>query len=210
MSGAVTTTDVQGAAQAPHSRWRRTASAVLRTGLYLLLALLLLLLVLMVGLPRALGWVPLTVLSGSMEPAVPVGSQVVVEPIESEQDLTGVRVGDVVAFLPEPDSDTLVTHRVVAQSLRADGSVLLTTRGDANTADDAGRVGAQQVRGQVRYHLPYAGYLASALTAAQKENGTLAAAALLFTYAGWQVIAGLRQRGRTAPPDEVPQDNGVP
>ena len=53
-----------------------------------LLALLTLLgavLVLVVAVPRVLGLVPLTILSGSMEPTLPVGSQVFVDPVESAE-----------------------------------------------------------------------------------------------------------------------------
>ena len=34
-----------------------------------------------VVVPRVAGWVPLTVLSGSMAPAIPTGSQVIVRPV---------------------------------------------------------------------------------------------------------------------------------
>src|SRR5919206_2114030 len=50
----------------------------------------------------------LTVASGSMQPALPLGSLVVVVP----RDADAVRVGDVITFSPPGDNRT-VTHRVV-------------------------------------------------------------------------------------------------
>lgn len=171
---------------------RRTA----RVSLYLLLGALVGLFAMMVLVPRLMGWVPLTIMSGSMEPTLPVGSQVVVERIDGAADVDKVGVGDVITFLPQPDDDTLVTHRIVGQSIRPDGTKTVTTRGDANGADDPDPVGAQQIRGKMRYHIPFAGYLASTLNTEQKGIGTFVVAALLFGYAGWQLLISLRQRRR--------------
>lgn len=171
---------------------RRTA----RVSLYLLLGALVGLFAMMVLVPRLMGWVPLTIMSGSMEPTLPVGSQVVVERIDGAADVDKVGVGDVITFLPQPDDDTLVTHRIVGQSIRTDGTKTVTTRGDANGADDPDPVGAQQIRGKMRYHIPFAGYLASTLNTEQKGIGTFVVAALLFGYAGWQLLISLRQRRR--------------
>lgn len=172
---------------------RRPLRLVARLVTGAVLIALVTLLLLLVLIPRALGWVPLTVLSGSMDPAIPAGSQVIVAPIEGEQDLRAVQVGDVVTFMPHPDDDTLVTHRVVSIGVRADGAAALTTRGDANGADDPQPVTAEQVRGLVRYHVPFAGHLAALITPTQKQAGVTVAAVLLFGYAGTQVIAALRR-----------------
>lgn len=150
-----------------------------------------------VVVPRVLGWVPLTILSGSMEPAIPVGSQVVVEPVRTEEEVARLRVGDVVTFMPYPDDPTLVTHRVVARTATADGTVELTTQGDANDAPDAGPLTATQIRGLVRYHVPYVGYAATFLDGAQKELAVTVLAVVLLGYAVWQLAAaGRARRGR--------------
>lgn len=162
----------------------------------LVLLTLVVLLILLVVVPRAAGWVPLTVLSGSMEPAIPAGAQVVVQPLETEANLVEVEVGDVITFMPYPDSDTLVTHRVVAVGFQADGAVSLTTRGDANRVDDPQPVTVDQARGLVRYHVPYAGHLAGAISAQYKQIGIVVGAALLFGYAAVQVAGIARSRHR--------------
>lgn len=157
----------------------------------------------LVAVPKANGWIPLTVLSGSMEPTYPVGSQVVVERVEGDQ-VTDLRVGDVITFLPHPESATAVTHRIVKKSYRQDGTAVFTTRGDANNADDTWALTEQQIRGKVRYHVPYAGYLATALTQEKKDLGVIALAVALFGYAVSQFLGGAvgARRSRARAGDE--------
>lgn len=149
----------------------------------------------LIAVPRLLGWVPLTVMSGSMEPQLPTGSLVVLSPV-TEENFAQVAVGDVITLMPYPDDDTLVTHRVVAQAWRADGERILTTRGDANGADDPWQVTAQQARGVARYHVPYAGYLTALITDDVRRAVTVGLAAGLFGYAAWQLVPAARGRGR--------------
>lgn len=156
------------------------------------------LLLVMVLIPRLTGWVPLTVLSGSMEPGIPTGSLVAVERLEGEADVARIEVGDVITFLPNPDDPTLVTHRVVSIGGMADGSPVFVTRGDANGSNDAAPVGATQVRGEVRYHVPYAGYLSTLLNVEQKQQGVIVLAGVLFLYAGLQVVRAVRRPSREA------------
>src|SRR4051812_23531240 len=69
----------------------------------------------------------LTVVSGSMQPTLPLGSLVVVLP----RDADAVRVGDVITFSPPGDDTRRVTHRIV--DLQGSGDQLrVHTRGDAN------------------------------------------------------------------------------
>lgn len=90
--------------------------------------------------------------TGSMEPTIKTGSYVLIRPSEE------LKTGQVVMF-DEPGSAVPIVHRVVA--LNAGGKTL-TTRGDANGADDAS-IDRSQVRGIVTdvfsqygvYHRPY-------------------------------------------------------
>lgn len=95
------------------------------------------------------------VVSGSMEPAIPVGSVVVVEPV----DPAALRYGDVVTYKSPESAGTVVTHRVLEVSGPLDAR-LFRTKGDANDEADLELVPAESVIGRVRFHLPYAGYLA--------------------------------------------------
>ncbi|MFI7481007.1 signal peptidase I [Kocuria sp. M1R5S2] len=146
--------------------------------------------------PLVLGWVPLSVLSGSMAPGVPTGSQVVVEPLESRAEVARLRPGDVVSFVPAGAGSALVTHRIVAIHRDADGAPLFTTRGDANAAPDPEPVPADRLRGVVRYHVPWAGRVATLLDPQQKRVGTVLVAAALLGYAVRQAAGPARDRPR--------------
>lgn len=90
--------------------------------------------------------------TGSMEPTIKTGSYVLVRPSEE------LKTGQIVMF-DEPGSAVPIVHRVVAVNA---GGKTLTTRGDANGADDAS-IDRSQVRGVVTdvfsqygvYHRPY-------------------------------------------------------
>lgn len=145
----------------------------------------------LVALPRLTGWVPLTVTSGSMTPTYPVGSQVVVEPLDHPGGIENVDMGDVVTFMPRPDDGSLVTHRVVGIGVTTGGERILTTRGDANTATDEGGVTQRELRGTVRYGVPLVGYVATMLDAHEKWIVTRVVGSLLLGYAAYILGGGL-------------------
>ncbi|MGO1174105.1 MAG: signal peptidase I [Actinomycetaceae bacterium] len=170
---------------------RRLGRALTGLALIAILALLGALVV----VPRVMGWAPLTILSGSMEPTIPTGSQVVVDPVTGEDEARELQVGDVITVMPYPEDPTLVTHRIVERRDSADG-VSFVTQGDANGAVDEWDVTATQIRGEVRYHVPYAGYAATALDGEQKAIGVVVAAAALLVYAAVQIVGAVRGPNR--------------
>ncbi|HXF51208.1 MAG TPA: signal peptidase I [Dehalococcoidia bacterium] len=105
--------------------------------------------------PRLAGWQPQVVLSGSMEPALPVGSVAFVD----RRDAAEVRIGDILTFRHPDYPRRLVSHRVVAIDRDARGALSFRTKGDANDSADPWIVSADQVVGVVAFHLPYAGYV---------------------------------------------------
>ena len=94
-------------------------------------------------LPGVLGFSPLAVASGSMEPALSAGDLAIVHREGS------YRVGDVVAFW---DGGSLTTHRIVA-----DGPEGFVTKGDFNNAQDALPVAPGHVAGRVVLSVPLVG-----------------------------------------------------
>ncbi|MCL2455299.1 MAG: signal peptidase I [Micrococcales bacterium] len=144
-----------------------------------------------VVVPGLAGAVPYTVLTGSMAPAIPVGSLVVAAPREA------VAVGDVITFQRSRDGQ-VVTHRVVGVGASTDGRLAYTTRGDANTVADLDVVRPEQVHGVVWYHVPHLGRLAVLLTGPQRQAAVTSVAALLVGYAAWQVWQARRERRRGA------------
>ena len=104
--------------------------------------------------PSLLGGRALTVLSGSMEPAVGVGDIV----INSSVSPADVRVGDIVTF-PDPEqSSRLITHRV-RQVRVADGVAHFVTKGDNTNATERWDLPARGSIGRVEYRVPLLGFL---------------------------------------------------
>ena len=92
------------------------------------------------------------VLSGSMEPAIGVGSVVIIKPEDKYE------IGDIITFGKDTKNDIPTTHRIV--EMRAiGGKILYKTKGDANSSDDAREVGESEVIGKVLFSIPYLGYL---------------------------------------------------
>ena len=166
----------------------------------LLLAVIALLLVATIALPAVMGWVPLTVRSGSMEPTYPVGSQIIVKPLEG-QECGDLAEGDVVTFMPYPDDPTLVTHRITSVSVTIEGLTTYRTKGDANGAEDPDPVGEHQVRATPLYHVPYMGYVTGWLSPQARQMITYGLAGLLFAYALYQLYRA-RRPGEAAHPAE--------
>jgi signal peptidase len=88
------------------------------------------------------------VLTGSMEPAISVGSVVAIKPVDSD----ALRVGDVICF--RFGDSMLVTHRIV--NVTAEGFL---TKGDANEELDVGVVRKENVVGVVVFVIPWVGHL---------------------------------------------------
>ena len=99
--------------------------------------------------PMLLGYKEMAVLSGSMEPTIPVGSLVYVKPVEVSE----LKTGDVCTYYLS-DGETFVTHRVM--SIDPDAQTLVT-QGDANEDPD-GDIQFSQVYGRADFHLPYLGF----------------------------------------------------
>lgn len=87
--------------------------------------------------------------SGSMEPAIPTGSLVVVKPA------TEYVKGDIITFGKDTQSDIPTTHRIIA--VHQDGTY--TVKGDANEEADPNPVARRDIIGKVAIHVPYAGFV---------------------------------------------------
>ena len=98
-------------------------------------------------LPKVLGMSAYDITSGSMEPTIPVGSLIVVEP----GDAAEIQVDDVIAYSSD---ESVVAHRVVENHV-VDGQII--TKGDANEVVDALPVEYSSVIGKVVLHVPIIG-----------------------------------------------------
>jgi signal peptidase I len=125
------------------------------------LILLVALCLLTIGLGRVLpltGRTTLAVAGGSMEPAIHLGSAIVVEPV----DPRSLAVGDIVSLRSGPGR-AIFSHRIIRVVAR-DGSVWIETKGDANATADPSLTPASQVIGRASATIPGAGYLIALLS----------------------------------------------
>jgi signal peptidase len=153
----------------------------------IVLAIILCVGTLLVG--QMLGFKPLAILSGSMEPNYSVYGLVVVDTnVTPEQ----VAVGDVVAF--QISSETTVTHRVIDID---EGSRLFSTKGDANDAADLSPVPFDRLIGRAGLYVPLIGYLLMNLrTTAGLAVGLIALAVLIVLFAVPAFLTPERRAGR--------------
>lgn len=141
---------------------------------------------------RIFGYSAAVVMGGSMMPAIPIGSLIVIEPTAP----AAVSVGDIITFtLP----DRLITHRVIAVE-RADAGLRLLTKGDANDAPDPIAVRAGGAIGAVRLTVPLAGYLLFELQGWWRAIALAIVLAVAIDTARRRLVRARWARGhRTAP-----------
>lgn len=105
----------------------------------------------LLAIPPILGFRTYAVLSGSMEPVLPVGSMAYVESVLPKE----VSPGDIITYTTAGNSAKLVTHRVIG--INTKGRTFIT-KGDANEVED-GPVSFDRLVGRMRFNIPYLGYL---------------------------------------------------
>lgn len=142
--------------QQEQTRSRRSPFGWALTCIGVVIILITLVAALLLAVPGFLGWKQMTVLTGSMEPAIPVGSMVYVEEVQPKT----LQEDDIVTFA-KSDGE-VVTHRVVRnRTIEGD----LVTKGDANAEEDMDPVPYDRVIGKVSLTVPAAGdvlgYIAS-------------------------------------------------
>ena len=132
--------------------------------------------------PRIMGYEVYEVVSGSMEPEIPVDSVCYVKPVPPEQ----LTEGDVIAFF-KSESDVVV-HRVVYNKTSLGE---LVTKGDNNNVEDPDPVPYAAVIGRVEMHLPLAGrFMALYASSVGKIYLLLAAACgVMFIMLGGRIAA---------------------
>lgn len=90
--------------------------------------------------------------SGSMEPAIKVGALAVIRPAST------YKVGDIITFGKDSKTEVPTTHRIVADRV-VSGTLLYTTKGDANENNDTKEVKQSEIIGKTLFSVPYLGYI---------------------------------------------------
>ena len=142
-----------------------------------LLAVVLLALAGVLIVPYLMGYTELAVLTGSMQPTLPVGTLIYVKEVEPET----LQVGDVVTYRLE--GETMVTHRVVENNTLMGQFV---TKGDANEKADVNPASYEEFIGKLALSIPYLGRLAQLFTSTSGKIGAgiVILAALLLHVIG--------------------------
>lgn len=116
--------------------------------------------VLPLTLPKLFGLQLFQILSGSMEPTLPVHSVIYVK----DCDPAALQSGDIITFRFDSGSDLVETHRVVSVDTVSNSIV---TKGDANETNDQTQVRFDSVVGTVIFHLPLLGLLSQFIHSSQ-------------------------------------------
>lgn len=95
---------------------------------------------------------PLAVMSNSMVPVFSRGSIVIVEKVD-EKEIEKLKVGDIIEYSTE---NTTVIHRI--EEIVDEKNNIYITKGDNNKNSDKKQVYANQIKGIVRFYIPYVGY----------------------------------------------------
>ena len=131
-------------------------------------------------LPRLAGYQIYHVISGSMEPAIPVESVVYVKGVAPAD----IQKKDVIAFHSVLGEEAIITHRVVSNN-RVAGEIV--TKGDANTKEDMEPVPYENVLGKVALTVPVLGKILATIATIQ---GKAAVGSVILLALLLHVIAG--------------------
>lgn len=120
---------------------------------YLATILIILLAILFVGsiIPLPNNYQIMSVLSGSMEPSIKVGS-IVFTKLAADYE-----IGDVITFKSAMEINTPITHRIINQEVIV-GKTYYITKGDANDDPDSEKVEENKIIGKVFLTIPFLGY----------------------------------------------------
>lgn len=100
--------------------------------------------------PQLFGYHFYNVVSGSMEPEIPVDANVIVKEVDTDT----LQVGDVITFSSRDPQiyGSANTHRIIEITQDEDGNTCYVTKGDANPVPDDLLVYPEEVYGVVVYH----------------------------------------------------------
>lgn len=163
-------------------RWvRRTAAAIVIAAIAGYLALL------------ALHFQPMTMITGSMQKTIPVGSLVVDQTVRPQS----LKLGDVITFRKPLGAAGIDSHRII-QIQRSNGHVAYRTKGDSNPVADPWAISFDpgSPAHRVAFSIPYLGY---ALLFAHSLPGII----LLIGYTCFAILATiLKTIAETAKPKQ--------
>ena len=167
-----------------HNREEKSRGASFCAFLGTLLLVVLVVVCVPLTAPRLFGYHIYTVVSGSMEPAIPTGSLVYIKEMNPED----VQENDVIAFYGAKDSASIITHRVVENRVLMGEFI---TKGDANQTEDMNPASYDNFIGRVERSFPGLGTTAQILTG---KEGKFLAAGVIAAALILQILASILEK----------------
>jgi signal peptidase len=147
--------------------------------------------------PHLLGYRTMTMLTGSMAPAIDPGDVVITTPLAVED----VTAGMIISYHIPVGDHRVVTHRVLSVDHATDGTVTVRTKGDANDHPDPWTAVLQgDTAYQVQAVIPELGHLITALRTPAISTLLVYGAPTLL--AGWLLLTIWRPTTHTHDDDE--------
>ena len=139
-------------------------------------------------MPDFLGYTPYMIISGSMEPKIPVNSIIVTKKVDKDK----IEVGDIVSYIPK-NSDMIVTHRVVKMTYLPTKNVeiLYETKGDNNLHSDEFLISFSQIKGKYIFTIPLLGKIVS--LAKTPQGIIILFACMIASYVIYYIISNKKQ-----------------
>ena len=144
--------------------------------------------VLPLTVPKIFGLKPYNILSGSMDPEIPVNSVIYVKQCDTAQ----LEVGDIITFKLGSGTDLAETHRIADIDKE---NALFTTKGDANKNVDQTKVKAENIIGKVVFHIPQYGKLADFINTSEGIAACIAVFAAVLIM--WLAADRIKPKERT-------------
>ncbi|MFI5428338.1 signal peptidase I [Aeromicrobium sp. UC242_57] len=174
---------------------RRPATWLWRALVWAVLLVLVIVLLGAVVVPRLAGATPYSILTGSMTPAYPPGTLVVVKPT----DIQSLSTGDVITYQLRSGESTVVTHRIVSQGFTASGDQPSGRRGTPTTSPMQSRCEPCRSRASFWYSMPYVGRVNDYITGQERQLAMISSVSFLLLYAAYMFTSAALDRRRTAP-----------
>jgi len=177
---------VEGPADPEAGRWLRRITPALSILCWFYLSVVAFLFAWVVIVWTVVGWEPMVITTGSMQPAINPGDIILSAPPEDDIRLAA---GTVITFADPVRPGELITHRI--DTVNPDGTY--TTRGDANSSADSYEVTTDELTGVGRLLVPAVG-----LPRVWMDEGRL------FIVIGWAIATALSVWGALHKPRRVP------
>lgn len=119
------------------------------------------------------------IVSGSMQPSLPVGSTILSEKVDPDS----IKKGDIISFR---SGSMVISHRVYDIYKQSNNIMVFSTKGDANNSVDNTPVFENQIVGKVTKYVPYVGYALNYITT---KNGMMTIIVIpMLIFAVFQII----------------------